>query len=124
MSARNETDKTAQFPPKIAQGITLACMAIPLLTLLTGGKLGIGLALSTFAICVLIMFATEKPRLSHFTSATFGLLYCGFLPSFWVRLRLMNVPALGAGAAVDWPVALGGLGHWTLGLVTCFMAVG
>lgn len=89
-----------------------------------GGQLGLVQGLANFAILVLQMFAAkERPRISQFMATVFGLFYCGLMPSFWVKLRLLAVPAVNTTMATHWPVALGGIFEWTIGLIATFMAV-
>lgn len=48
----------------------------------------------------------------------------GYLPSFWVKLRLLSVPAINSGAvAVHMPALLGGPSSLTVGMVAAFVAV-
>lgn len=48
----------------------------------------------------------------------------GYLPSFWIKLRLLAVPAINSGAvAAAVPPLLGGPTHMTVGLIATFVAV-
>jgi CDP-diglyceride synthetase len=48
----------------------------------------------------------------------------GYLPSFWIKLRLLSIPAVNsAPLAVAMPVLLGGPTHLTVGLIAAFVAV-
>ncbi len=48
----------------------------------------------------------------------------GYLPSFWIKLRLMAAPAANSGAiAAAIPAVLGGPTHLTVGLLAAFVAV-
>uniref|UniRef100_A0A7S0RRY3 Phosphatidate cytidylyltransferase n=1 Tax=Pyramimonas obovata TaxID=1411642 RepID=A0A7S0RRY3_9CHLO len=52
--------------------------------------------LSTFAMLfMLVVLRREKKRIrfTQITSLVFGLFYCGYLPSFWVRVRAIELPA-------------------------------
>mmetsp|Transcript_37236 Transcript_37236/g.51677 ORF Transcript_37236/g.51677 Transcript_37236/m.51677 type:complete len:238 (-) Transcript_37236:418-1131(-) len=44
---------------------------------------------------MLVLVRREKKRIrfSQITSLVFGLFYCGYLPSFWVRVRALGIPA-------------------------------
>jgi hypothetical protein len=51
-------------------------------------------------------------------------LAAGYLPSFWIKLRLLSVPAINSGAlAATIPTLLGGPTHMTVGLIATFVAV-
>lgn len=45
-----------------------------------------------FGLLVLMLVMQRRPRFSQFTSTVFGLFYCGYLPSFWLKLRMLNTP--------------------------------
>jgi phosphatidate cytidylyltransferase len=48
----------------------------------------------------------------------------GYLPSFWIKLRLLAIPAVNSGAlAALIPPLLGGPTHLTVGLIAAFVAV-
>ena len=48
----------------------------------------------------------------------------GYLPSFWIKLRLLSIPAVNsAPLAAAMPVLLGGPTHLTVGLIAAFVAV-
>lgn len=50
--------------------------------------------------------------------------YTGYLPSFWIKLRLLNVPAANSAAiAARIPAILGGPPALTVGMVAAFVAV-
>eukprot|EP00894_Picocystis_sp_ML_P002933 jgi/Pico_ML_1/53450/g3989.t1 len=38
------------------------------------------------------LLQSNKPRFSQLTSSIFGLFYCGFLPSFWLKMRALTTP--------------------------------
>jgi len=53
--------------------------------------------LSTFALlCMLVVLRRERKRIrfTQISTLVFGLFYCGYLPSFWVRVRAIGVPAV------------------------------
>ena len=74
--------------------------------------------------------------------------HAGYLPSFWIKLRLLSAPAVNSAVAHSWPVRysecaridhrlasalrpawaslqvmFGGLTHWTVGLIATFISV-
>ena len=64
-----------------------------------------------------------RPRFAQLTSSVFGLFYCGYLPSFWIKLRLLAAPAAGSALAARWPAALGGPTAFTVGLAATLLSV-
>lgn len=59
-----------------------------------------------------------------FLPPPFLFLATGYLPSFWIKLRLLAMPAVNSGAlAAAVPAVLGGPTHLTVGLLACFVAV-
>jgi phosphatidate cytidylyltransferase len=112
-------------PRSVTVAVTIACVGQVVATQITGGQIGLAQGLTNFGILVLQMFAaSERPRLAQFMSTVFGLFYCGLLPSFWVKLRLLNIPILTASLAPWWLVLLVGSNQWTIGLVVTIMAAG
>ena len=49
--------------------------------------------------------------------------YAGYLPTYWVKLRMLQYPALSTPLAAAWPTLLGGLTHITVGFVATFTAI-
>lgn len=86
--------KGIKAPPLPLRNTTVVCAA----GIILGAAARVRTGLFEFALCVLLFMLTfhrrEKKRIrfSQITSLVFGLFYCGYLPSFWVRLRLLAVP--------------------------------
>ncbi|KAL2636096.1 hypothetical protein R1flu_007575 [Riccia fluitans] len=110
-------------PPAVAEKFcALICSAMPIMTLYYGGRMGAVVTTAAFALATVLLLQ-RGPRFSQLTSAIFGLFYCGYLPSFWIKLRCgLAVPALNTRVAQSWPVLLGGPSHWTVGLVATVIA--
>jgi phosphatidate cytidylyltransferase len=53
----------------------------------------------------------------------FGLFYCGYMPSFWIKLRQLAVPMAGASPAGDALAAAGLSRLWALGLPATLLTV-
>lgn len=51
----------------------------------------------------------------------FRFVLVGYLPSYWIALRMINVPAINTTLFHSWPVAFGGLSHVTVGLLATFI---
>lgn len=125
-------------PPKWAldMSIVMCALFIPVVYL-AGAKQGhITMAvLGAFAAVGLRLIQVEsEPHFSKFTSTLFGIIYCGALPAFWVKLRMLNFSA--ASTAIyqslqssrsafvnSWPSALGGPEAWTTGLIVTVICV-
>lgn len=59
------------------------------------GRMDVPLTLSAFIIAISLVLQRGNPRFAQLTSSVFGLFYCGYLPSFWVKLRCgLAAPAL------------------------------
>uniref|UniRef100_A0A061RYK6 Phosphatidate cytidylyltransferase n=1 Tax=Tetraselmis sp. GSL018 TaxID=582737 RepID=A0A061RYK6_9CHLO len=110
-------------PPPVTATISLAAVGISIGTLLTRGRTGTCLAVAAFLVVALQLLSTRKPKFAQLSSSIFGLFYCGYLPACWIKLRMLSVPLAGSTIAPHWPVMLGGLSHFTLGLVATFVAV-
>jgi phosphatidate cytidylyltransferase len=99
------------------------CAGIALWTHVSAGKQTAALAVASFALLAAHLAASDRPRFSQLTTSVFGLFYCGYLPSFWVKLRLLSAPAAGAGLAARWPAVFGGPTSYTVGLAATATAV-
>jgi phosphatidate cytidylyltransferase len=109
--------------PIINSAISLLCVALNLWAYISGGKTASAMGVASFLVLSLQLIASRKPRFSQLTSAVFGLLYCGYLPSFWIKLRLLSVPAVNSTIVQTWASALGGVTQATVGLVATFTVV-
>ena len=112
-------------PPRlVSNAISLLCVALNAWVFVTNGRAASAMAVVTFMCLSLQLLAVPKPRFSQLASSVFGLFYCGYLPSFWIKLRLLAVPAINSGAiAAAIPQMLGGPTHLTVGLIAAFVAV-
>ncbi|KAL4428011.1 hypothetical protein ABPG75_002100 [Micractinium tetrahymenae] len=111
-------------PPLVTSAISLLCVALNAWVFVTNGRNAAAMAVATFMILSLQLLVVRKPRFAQLTSSLFGLFYCGYLPSFWIKLRLMAAPAANSGTiAALVPAVLGGPTHLTVGLLAAFVAV-
>lgn len=125
-------------PPKWALNMSIAMCALFIpVVYLAGAKQGhITMAvLGAFSAVGLRLIQVEsEPHFSKFTSTLFGIIYCGALPAFWVKLRSLNFSA--ASTAIysslqssksnfvnGWPATLGGPEAWTTGLIVTVICV-
>lgn len=111
-------------PPRYVSRVCSAiCALMPILTLYYG-RMDVTVTFSAFVIAISLLLQRGNPRFAQLTSSVFGLFYCGYLPSFWVKLRSgLAAPALNTRIAYNWPILLGGQAHWTVGLVATLVAI-
>lgn len=110
-------------PPIVSSAISLLCVGLCAWSYISGGKMASAMAVAAFLVMSLQLVAVEKPKFSQLTSSVFGLMYCGYLPSFWIKLRLLAVPAPNSTLVQSWQSPLGGVTEATVGLVATFTAV-
>ena len=110
-------------PPLVSSAISLLCVGLNAWSYVSGGKMASAMAVATFAVLSLQLFASEKPRFSQLTSSVFGLMYCGYLPSFWIKLRLLSIPAVNTVFLQNVQGVLGGVTNATVGLVATWTVV-
>ncbi|KAI7742070.1 hypothetical protein M8C21_030076, partial [Ambrosia artemisiifolia] len=101
-------------PPRyVSRACSVICALMPLFTLYKG-QIDVSVASAAFVVAMALLLQRGNPRFSQLSSTIFGLFYCGYLPSFWVKLRcLMLAPALNTG----------GQAHWTVGLVATLISI-
>ena len=117
-------------PPAVAAGTTLLCLGLAPAAALSSGGGGAALSVAAFLLLALHVVAGRRPTFSQLTSGVFGLFYCGFLPSFWLKLRALGgsvaaAPAGGGGALAGLglpPLSLGLV--VTLATIICIVAAG
>lgn len=111
-------------PPRYVSRVCSAiCAVMPLMTMYFGGRMGVAVTSSAFFLAIVLFLQRGSPRFAQLSSIIFGLFYCGYLPSFWVKLRCgLAVPALNTKIGALWPVLLGGQAQWTVGLVATLMS--
>ncbi|KAJ4804604.1 Phosphatidate cytidylyltransferase [Rhynchospora pubera] len=121
--SRRIADGMAPPPRYVSRVCSVICSLMPIFTLYYG-HMDVSVTFSAFIIAVAVMLQRGNPRFAHMASAVFGLFYCGYLPSFWIKLRCgLAVPALNTEIGKYWPVLLGGRAHWTVGLVATLISI-
>ncbi|GIL47566.1 hypothetical protein Vafri_4359 [Volvox africanus] len=107
--------------PLVSAATTAMCLGITILSHFYRGKSGTVLAVAAFLLLVIQVIVNKRPKFAQLASSLFGLFYCGWLPSFWLKLRSLSAPA------PDTPMAaiLGSITGWptTLGVVAVLTAV-
>ncbi|XP_076933623.1 phosphatidate cytidylyltransferase 4, chloroplastic-like [Bidens hawaiensis] len=111
-------------PPRyVSRACSVICALMPLFTLYKG-QIDVSVASAAFVVAMALLLQRGNPRFSQLSSTIFGLFYCGYLPSFWVKLRCrLLAPALNTGVGAAWPVLLGGQAHWTVGLIATLISI-
>lgn len=72
--------------------VTAGAVLIPALVALGRSPRAGGLGLTLFCVLAAQLFTEGRPRFGQLASAAFRVLYCGYLPSFWIRLRELGRP--------------------------------
>ncbi|KAK9056269.1 hypothetical protein SSX86_027359 [Deinandra increscens subsp. villosa] len=110
-------------PLYVSRACSVICALMPLITLYKG-QIDVSVASAAFVVAMALLLQRGNPRFSQLSSTIFGLFYCGYLPSFWVKLRCrLLAPALNTGVGATWPILLGGQAHWTVGLVATLISI-
>ena len=50
-------------------------------------------------------------------------MFAGYLPTFWLKVRLLAAPVIQSHLATHWPVALGGVAQITVGMIATFVSI-
>ncbi|KAL6749433.1 cytidylyltransferase family-domain-containing protein [Haematococcus lacustris] len=106
-------------PPLVSSLTTVLCTSIALLAYFYGRRSGTVLAVSSILLLVMEVLTIRKPKFSQLTSCVFGLFYCGWLPSFWVKLRMLNT-VVASTPVTAW---LAGVTSLTVGLLATLTTV-
>lgn len=111
-------------PPRyLSRVCSVICALMPLFTLYKG-QIDVSVTSAAFVVAMGLLLQRGNPRFSQLSSTMFGLFYCGYLPSFWVKLRCrLTAPALNSGVGASWPILLGGQAYWTVGLVATLISI-
>nr|XP_023908704.1 phosphatidate cytidylyltransferase 4, chloroplastic-like isoform X2 [Quercus suber] len=111
-------------PPRyVSRVCSIICAVMPIITLYFG-QIDISVTFAAFVVAMALLLQRGNPRFAQLSSTMFGLFYCGYLPSFWVKLRCgLAAPALNTRIGASWPILLGGQAHWTIGLVACLISI-
>ncbi|XP_020221330.1 phosphatidate cytidylyltransferase 4, chloroplastic [Cajanus cajan] len=111
-------------PPRyVSRVCSVICALMPLFVMYRG-HVDVSVTSAAFVLATALLLQRGSPRFAQLSSAIFGLFYCGYLPSFWVKLRCgLAAPALNTRIGATWPILLGGQAHWTVGLVATFITI-
>ena len=122
-------------PPKWAGDASIFLCTIFALVLQACGAKTSALVMTTLAafgvVAFLLTTRQDEPHFSQYTATLFGIVYCGALPSFWVKLRALAYSksatiatgASGSRFVEAWPTVLGGPEAWTTGLIVTVITV-
>lgn len=117
VTSKGITSGMAPPPALVSSLTTVLCISMALTAYFHQGRSSTILALASFSLLVMNLVANRKPKFSMLASTLFGVFYCGWLPSFWVKLRLLPMPAPDIPIV---PALLAPLSGWTIGLLATF----
>ena len=127
VSAMRKKEAPYPPPPWCVNVCVAACSAMPLILHFSNGRMTFIVATTVIALFLIFaaLIVNEESHFNEFSSSLFGLVYAGFLPTFWVKLRGMSGVALNSpGSLIHlWPSFLGGPDVWTLGLAATLTIV-
>ncbi|CAI8596917.1 unnamed protein product [Vicia faba] len=110
-------------PLYVSRVCSVICALMPLYVMYRG-HIDVSVTSSAFVLAMALLVQRGNARFAQLSSAIFGLFYCGYLPSFWVKLRCgLAAPALNTSLGTKWPLLLGGQAHWTVGLVATLISI-
>ncbi|KAG4920502.1 hypothetical protein AAZX31_18G054200 [Glycine max] len=111
-------------PPRyVSRVCSVICALMPLFVMYRG-HIDVSVTSAAFVLATALLLQRGSPRFAQLSSAIFGLFYCGYLPSFWLKLRCgLAAPALNTRIGATWPILLGGQAHWTVGLVATLITI-
>ncbi|XP_058787878.1 phosphatidate cytidylyltransferase 4, chloroplastic-like [Vicia villosa] len=110
-------------PQYVSRVCSVICALMPLYVMYRG-HIDVSVTSAAFVLAMTLLLQRGNARFAQLSSAIFGLFYCGYLPSFWVKLRCgLAAPALNTSLGTTWPVLLGGRAHWTVGLVATLISI-
>lgn len=127
----NVLPKGVKAPPtKLREALVATCVGLNLAASI--GVRGGLFETSSFALLAMLLVhqsgrkkragkGNRRLRITQLTSLIFGLFYCGYLPSFWIRLRTLEA-TLPAGSAAGLVTDVMGNTH-SLGLVATLISI-
>ncbi len=75
--------------------VTIACLSVVVASALMPSVADAIVPLAGTLVCFYLLFTPKMASIADLSGSVMGLFYCGYLPSYWVRLRV------GAGLALD-----------------------
>eukprot|EP00882_Tetradesmus_deserticola_P002775 GHRQ01002948.1.p1 GENE.GHRQ01002948.1~~GHRQ01002948.1.p1 ORF type:complete len:443 (+),score=169.67 GHRQ01002948.1:325-1653(+) len=77
--------------PFVSAATTALCLSITAFTFVSQGRSGAAMSFAAFILLAMNILVDRKPTFAQLTASVFGLFYCGYLPSFWIKLRNLNI---------------------------------
>jgi len=124
LSFVTQVPKRAPAPPRLVR----LWLRFVVVGVILGTQLGVRSGIfevATFCLLAALLLVRSnkkrknKVRISEITSLVFGLVYCGYLPSFWVKLRSIAIMAPAPIFALPGFLEV----RWTLGLLSTVLPV-
>ncbi|KAF6263497.1 cytidylyltransferase family-domain-containing protein [Scenedesmus sp. NREL 46B-D3] len=99
--------------PFVSAATTALCLSVTAFTFVSQGRSGAAMSVAAFILLAMNILVNRKPTFAQLTASVFGLFYCGYLPSFWIKLRNLNI----AGPQLQLP----GLSSEALATITSYL---
>lgn len=80
------------------------------------------LPISSIVICTWLLLQPKPGKISDIATSIFGLFYLGFLPSYWIRLRELDLIVNGFNHSEN-VLAISSFSGFNITLITCFVIV-
>ncbi len=84
--------------------VTVACLAIVAASAWMPSVADAIVPIASTLVCFYLLFMPKMASIADLSSSVMGLFYCGYLPSYWVRLRVGVGLALDDGAVARLPL--------------------
>ncbi len=81
------------------------------------------LPISSIVICTWLLFQPKPGKIADIATSIFGLFYLGFLPSYWVRLRELEVFSHSSSFINWYSLNIDSLSGLSITLMTCLLIV-
>jgi len=81
------------------------------------------LPISSIAICTWLLLQPKPGKISDIATSIFGLFYLGFLPSYWIRLRELDVVFKSSSYSDNGFSNIGNFSGFNITLVACLLIV-
>ncbi|MEW5298664.1 MAG: hypothetical protein WDW36_001757 [Sanguina aurantia] len=111
-------------PPIVTYATTILCLSMAVISYFYKSRTGTVLAVSVFMVLMLEVVSSKRPKFSQLASSVFGIFYCGWLPSFWLKLRMLpHLAPEPSSMVAPFIASITPVTGWTIGLVATFTAV-
>ena len=81
------------------------------------------LPISSIVICTWLLLQPKPGKISDIATSIFGLFYLGFLPSYWIKLRELDIILTSSNFSGDGLSNFSSFSGFNITLITCFVIV-